>query len=112
MSRIIKEKCRLCGEIKPLTFEHVPPKSAFNNRSVKLITGHELFKEEYENRLPWEDEGLYGKIQQKGRGGDYLCQECNNNVGSWYVPGYLKFIQIVGAASKQSWKSGEDHLRI
>ena len=27
-------KCNLCGEVQQLSFEHVPPKSAFNNTPV------------------------------------------------------------------------------
>jgi len=27
-------KCRLCSEIKKLTFEHVPPESAFNSTPI------------------------------------------------------------------------------
>lgn len=29
-------KCHICGSIGPLTFEHIPPESAFNDRTVLI----------------------------------------------------------------------------
>lgn len=81
--------CKLCGKTSKLTFEHVPPRSVFNNAKVKLIDALETIKED---RLPWEVKDLEGRIQQKGKGGYYLCSECNNNTGAWYVPEYEKFV--------------------
>ena len=34
--------CRLCGARGELTFEHVPPKAAFNDRGVLLANLHHL----------------------------------------------------------------------
>ena len=82
-------KSKICGQYKNLTFEHVPPKSTFNYRPVKLVNGFELLSED---RLPWDTSGLNGKIQQKGKGDYYLCADCNNKTGAWYIPYYQEFV--------------------
>ncbi len=35
-------ECSLCGDYGELTFEHVPPKAAFNDRGVLLADLHHL----------------------------------------------------------------------
>ncbi len=82
--------CKLCGQFKKLTFEHVPPKKAFNSSSVTVFPFDEVIKLYTcaDGRMPWDISGLKGKIQQKGGGGYYLCQECNNKTGSWYIEEY------------------------
>lgn len=76
--------CRVCGNYRKLTFEHVPPQSAFNSNPVffqKSIHLHD--KESY----------LYGKriLSNHGAGGYYLCKSCNNLTGSYYGESYKKF---------------------
>lgn len=92
-------KCKLCGEFKELTFEHVPPKKAFNSSAVKIISFEESLKliTGENQRMPWDTTGLKGKIQQKGGGGYYLCRECNNNTGSWYVEEYTTFANTMNS---------------
>lgn len=47
--------CRLCGRNKELTFEHVPPASAFNNEKVKMIPGDEVIKQISNSNIePWD----------------------------------------------------------
>ncbi len=87
--------CKLCGKYTVLTYEHVPPKAAFNDAPVKQISGNEAIKSLGEDRLPWDLSGLYGTIQQRGSGGYYLCHSCNENTGSWYVPYFQNFVQGV-----------------
>lgn len=67
-----------------MTFEHVPPKRSFNNKRVKIITFDEVLNAIEQSSMP------KGRFQQKGRGGYYLCEECNNNTGSWYAEEYNK----------------------
>ena len=38
-------KCRLCGETKKLTFEHVPPETTFNNYSVHILSSEQVIKQ-------------------------------------------------------------------
>ena len=100
MSRKAKYgECRICGEYKKLTFEHVPPNMAFNNTKVKMIKGDELINSIGDkNRLPWEKADLKGPIQQKGKGDYYLCESCNNKTGSWYANHYVEFIRGIAYA--------------
>lgn len=78
--------CHLCGEFKELTFEHIPPKSAFNDKPI-LIQNHEhLFnKKSY----------LYGKSFRSNNGsGSYcFCESCNNNTGTWYANDFSNFVK-------------------
>lgn len=103
MSRkCIEGKCRICGEYKRLTYEHVPPEIAFNKKSVKVVKGDTFFTSQApENRLPWELNNLRMKILQKGKGGYYLCSECNSKTGSWYVPYYSEFVSGIHYALAQ-----------
>ena len=84
--------CKLCGKETFLTFEHVPPKAAFNNLPVRKIESDDLINMISDPlRKPWDFEGVHGKDMQKGSGDYYLCQSCNNNTGDWYIKEYVKF---------------------
>lgn len=80
-------KCRLCGRTKKLSFEHVPPESAFNSKPV--------FYQNSEN-LHDKSSFFYGKKRRsfRGAGGLYLCVSCNNNSGSWYANDYKNFSEM------------------
>src|SRR5690606_23954765 len=69
--------CHICGEEGPLSFEHVPPKAAFNDQPV---IGERLI------RILNQGPGVkfHGPISQKGHGRFTLCDRCNNVTGSWY----------------------------
>ena len=71
--------CRICGIYRELTFEHVPPESAFNNHRV---AGKHIL--ELINKDP--DHYFDGKryISQRGAGAYTLCKQCNNDTGAWY----------------------------
>lgn len=85
-------RCKLCGKETKLTFEHVPPEKAFNSFIVKRYDPKESIKlmAGADGRKPWDFDGLNGKLQQRGSGDYYLCQQCNNNTGSWYMNDYVK----------------------
>ena len=83
--------CKLCGERKPLTFEHVPPESAFNSWTVKRFSPETTIQMiGSDDRLPWDFEGFKGELYQRGNGDYYLCADCNNKTGSWYISEYVK----------------------
>lgn len=85
MGKKVKEgNCALCGKFKILSFEHVPPQSAFNNVPV-LIQTHEHLVE--------KTSYLFGKSMKNNKGsGDYtLCIDCNNNTGDWYARDFGDF---------------------
>ena len=85
--------CKLCGRYGKLTFEHVPPKSAFNDSKVSFIKGEELINHISAGRMPSDITGIHKTIQQQGGGGYYLCGNCNSNSGSWYVDNYKMFVR-------------------
>jgi hypothetical protein len=78
-----KEKgdCHICGKHDYLSFEHVPPESAFNNKRIWVAHGSQLF----EGHQP---HSLQKRVQQRGAGGYTLCISCNNLTGGWYVRAY------------------------
>lgn len=76
--------CRICGSYGSLTFEHVPPKAAFNQTPV------------YVGRIRdniGAGPGPLKNAQQSQRGaGHYsLCGKCNNLTGHWYGPEFAKW---------------------
>jgi hypothetical protein len=76
-SSVVSELCRVCHEWPADSFEHVPPRKALNDQPTRVY-----------GITDWLDapNGVLtgGQIEQRGAGGFYLCQRCNNNTGSWY----------------------------
>lgn len=87
MAKSVDGVCKLCGKHKKLTFEHLPPEAAFNATSVREYSGDVIIDlmTGADGRMPWDFEGLKWKQNQRGAGGYLLCDECNNNTGSWYM---------------------------
>ena len=86
-------KCAICGEECELTYEHIPPKRAFNSRNVKGYFGDEVLKLVTTiNRKPWDTTGLKYIQMQKGTGKYSLCMNCNNYTGSKYGDFYNAFV--------------------
>ena len=91
--------CRICGKYGKLTFEHVPPQSAFNSNPV-------FFQKSVHLHDP--KSYLYGKriLSNQGAGGYYLCEPCNNLTGSYYGDSYKKFAYIgMIALTNRIWAS-------
>lgn len=87
-------ECCLCGAQGKLSFEHVPPKAAFNDSRVVHTTLNKI-----------SDQGRGGVVApitgvqiQKGAGAYTLCETCNNNTGSWYGSAYAEFARHVADA--------------
>src|SRR6056297_792501 len=76
-------QCHLCLTEGPLSFEHIPLKSAFNDRPVHVKEFDDLI---VDNRVV--DDGKPGRKQQRGAGKFSLCAKCNNETGSWYGDAY------------------------
>jgi hypothetical protein len=80
-------ECCICGCVGKLTFEHVPPRAAFNDRGVfeakidDLLGGKWLQGEQLTG----------GKYVQRGAGRHSLCAKCNNDTGAWYGTAYVDF---------------------
>ena len=81
-------RCHICGDVKRLTFEHIPPRVSGNNTPAKMVSGEQIIGK---NRDPWEMNGLYYTPQQRGMGGTVLCKSYNNNTGSWYADAFNSF---------------------
>jgi len=104
--------CKLCGQETLLTYEHVPPESAFNSFAVReyspdvmtaMIRGDD-------GRMPWDLSGFYGRVNQRGAGDYYLCEKCNNDTGSWYISEYVKLANTFhDLIRKGDYKEGESY---
>lgn len=83
-------RCSVCGETKPLTFEHVPPEAAFNDWPAKIYPLGQWYLFQQGERARYHQ-------QQRGSGYTSLCAVCNNERGGdWYVPEFLRWVR--GAA--------------
>ncbi len=77
MQKKIEGICRLCGDYKKLSFEHIPPKSAFNDQQIVFKTMQDLLRGRSHSKF------------RKGIGNYSLCQSCNNLTGSWYGEAFV-----------------------
>jgi hypothetical protein len=81
MPRKLKQfgPCCICGVEGKLSFEHVPPRSAFNDHPILMANVKEMIGK-------WDGEigSIKRKVHQLGAGGYTLCERCNNNTGAWY----------------------------
>jgi hypothetical protein len=82
--KIVEGECSVCGNIGRLSYEHIPPRSAFNNKPIQIQNHINLFEKE---------SFLFGKGTRlnKGLGAYTLCEPCNNNSGEWYAKDYADF---------------------
>jgi len=86
MSKLINGVCHICGEVKKLTYEHIPPRATGNSTRTKSYDGIAMARV---GRLELKDvEGLRGNIQQQGAGAYTLCADCNSYTGSHYAEHY------------------------
>jgi len=81
-------QCHLCGKIAELTYEHVPPRRAFNEQKVFLHWGRDILGKE---NFPWDFFGIKGEQHQNGVGWHTLCEKCNNDTGGWYGKAFIDF---------------------
>jgi hypothetical protein len=75
--------CCICGSEGELTFEHVPPKSAYNKDTV--------IKYKLDNMTDITTLEKKGRKLQGGIGSYTLCPKCNNDTGAWYGGEYVKW---------------------
>lgn len=90
------EACRICGKVERLTWEHIPPKGAFNDqnfRTASMFGGGEFGEEEER-----------GSVLQGGIGSYTLCGRCNNLTGKWYGNDY---IQWCNRGAQILWSRGD-----
>jgi len=83
--------CHICGSYRKLSFEHVPPRAAFNHQRILHIAFEKILASETLDEIPG------GKVQQRGAGAYTLCESCNNNTGCWYGSAYADWaLQAMG----------------
>jgi hypothetical protein len=82
--------CCLCGTWGDLSFEHIPPRAAFNDHRVFEANVKKLIGTEW-----WDgsNSGVEGKWAQRGAGKETLCNRCNSNTGAWYGSAYVPWAQ-------------------
>ena len=81
MRKKITGICCICGKETKLTFEHIPPKAAFNSLGLRL---YDLYGYMIKNSKRYES-------FQSGAGKYSLCASCNNLTGEWYGNAYAEF---------------------
>ena len=104
-------KCALCGKEGKLTFEHIPPRKAFNWFPAKTLRSDEALKSITSQKLPWDFSDLHYNNLQKGSGSYTLCNECNNT-GSWYGNDYVEFTHAIYKALIENKPSHRDVLQV
>jgi len=83
----VKGVCRICGQNKILTEEHVIPRKAGGGTRIKLYSGNELLK-------ALGSQKPYGEIKQNGHAEYTLCAGCNNLSGHIYDEDFANFFNI------------------
>lgn len=83
-------RCRLCGEKKTLSFEHVPPRSSFNKNTIYNVSS---VMDVLESDNPFHPKNI-GKTKQGGTGNNSLCLDCNNFLGRTYVNSYNGWVNV------------------
>lgn len=82
MSNELKKKrnrvdiCNICREMKPLSWDHVPPKGGINLTSVEVRNFYEFLSKGEAKR--W--------VSQNGVKYRTVCSECNSKIGSEFDP--------------------------
>jgi hypothetical protein len=77
--------CKICGQRKQLTREHIIPKSAGNTQTGPIYNGLDLIQN---LKTP---ERLKKNIRQGGFTVNTLCKECNEKSGHWYDEDFSEF---------------------
>lgn len=80
----ITGRCKICNKEGKLSYEHIPPQAAFNNKGIFAQNFDHLYN---------ENSYVYGKRMKKNKGfGKYsLCVSCNNLTGDWYARDFSHF---------------------
>ncbi|MGB3945578.1 MAG: hypothetical protein WBK76_01945 [Candidatus Saccharimonadales bacterium] len=84
-------KCRVCGKIERLTEEHILPRAAGGNKTIKVFTGTEMLKTIKKD----SGEKPYGVIKQSGHTEFTLCKSCNNHSGLVYDKDFADFYNTI-----------------
>ena len=107
-----KGVCRICGEARELSFEHIPPKSLGDNGPSKMYRAADIVEE----RGAFDSsrtEGVGYQQQQRGTGFRTLCRDCNSYLGRNYVGEYTECMKELGhMLARNPPAEGEGGLRL
>jgi hypothetical protein len=78
--------CSICGNFGKLSFEHIPPRAAFNDQRRFEADIQSLLSDKWAPGASTK-----GRYKQGGVGKDSLCEKCNNSMGTWYGASYVDF---------------------
>ena len=81
-------RCRICGENRPLTREHIPPQSS-GNRQATVSHSYETWLQSVDLELPDR-----GPVHQNGIWGYTLCADCNSLTGRRYGAHYSRWVAL------------------
>jgi len=80
--------CHLCGAVGELSYEHVPPRKAFNDQRVlEAEISRLLMSTNFSEYISTDG----ARENQAGAGAWTLCHNCNNKTGSWYGGIYVEW---------------------
>src|SRR5436309_7376094 len=92
-------KCWLCGRWAKLTREHIPPRSAFNDRPLLL---YEMERNSADvGRMAWAERRENGLIVVS------LCGECNSWCGGQYGSHFVEFIRKIAEPVEKARDGGQ-----
>jgi hypothetical protein len=96
---LIVGQCCICGVVKKLSFEHVPPHAAYNDQRIFESN----IKDLVDGKWDGQSRPLSGKWVQRGAGKYTLCEKCNNDTGAWYGSPYVAWakqgVELLGRAN-------------
>lgn len=92
MASHIEGICHLCGLFGELSFEHVPPDKAFNNKGL-LFSDINL-------ELEIDRDRVVNIERRKGLGAYTLCKTCNNWTGRVYASSFIEWVKDSSLAVK------------
>jgi len=81
----VTDRCHICGKMAELSFEHIPPRKAFNNTGVLIAEMN------FERPFTIGVAPQGAKTFQRGMGSYSLCEKCNSDTGAWYGEKFIEF---------------------
>jgi hypothetical protein len=87
--------CKICGNKRKLSKEHIPPSAAFNSGDYKVQT---IDKYKTNDVNIWQT-----KKKQGGHFAYVLCVECNNHTGHWYGGEYKRLAEACAPFANPSY---------
>ena len=83
----IYDICAICGLNKKMSFEHIPPKCAYNKSPVRI-----QYQEQLSAKKGERFHNAFSKLNQ-GMGLYSLCKNCNGLMGSYYANDYCQVVE-------------------